>query len=56
MGLKELWKRIVGAGHEHAMEEREARDQPGYDDLKMDERIEELTGDSDAARDELADV
>lgn len=56
MGLKELWNRLTKAEHDHATEAHEAREEPGYDDLKMDTRIEELTGDSDAARDDLADV
>jgi len=56
MGLKELWSKLVKAEHTHAVEEREALDKPGYDDLQMDTRVEEFTGDSDNTRDELADV
>jgi hypothetical protein len=56
MGLKELWSKLVKAEHDHAVDEREALDKPGYDDLQMDTRIEEFTGDTNAARDELADA
>ncbi len=55
MGLKELWSRLTKAEHDHAMESREALDTRSYDDIKMDERIDETFPGGRTAGDDLGD-